>query len=62
MQFLTGSGCVNSIVWMHHVDADKTYGEKARLELHNNATCYTEQILEATSLEKTDVRSPTSDL
>ena len=32
---------------MHYMDADKAYREKARLELHKNATSYIEQILEA---------------
>ena len=31
------------------MDADKAYREKARRELHKNATSYIEQILEATS-------------
>ena len=29
---------------MHNMEANKTYGEKARWELHRNATSYTEQI------------------
>ena len=33
---------------MHHLDADKTYTEKARREVYKNATSYIEQILEAT--------------
>ena len=36
---------------MYHMDADKTYREKARRELHKNATSYTEQTLEVTSHE-----------
>ena len=47
---------------MHHMDADKTHSEKARLELHKNATSYTEQFLEATPHETTVVRSPTPHL
>ena len=38
------------------MDADKTYGEKAKQELYKNATSFTEQILEAKSLETTIVR------
>ena len=34
---------------MHYMNADKACREKARLELHKNATSYIEQILEATS-------------
>ena len=33
---------------MYHMDADKTYREKARQELYKNASNYIEQILEAT--------------
>ena len=45
---------------MDHMDADKTYREKARLELHKNATSYTEQILEATPHKTATVLSLTS--
>ena len=37
---------------MHHINADKMYWEKAKWELHKNATSYTEQILEATSTKQ----------
>ena len=49
-------------IGIHHMDADKTYREKARRELHKNATSYTEQILEATPHEKTAARPFTSHL
>ena len=42
------------------MDTDYAYWEKARRELHKNATNYIEQILEATSLKTAAVRSPTS--
>ena len=45
-----------------YMDADKTYGEKARLQLHKNATSYVEQILEATPYETTAVRPVTTHL
>ena len=32
---------------MHHLDVNETYGEKAWWELHKNAMCHFEQILEA---------------
>ena len=44
------------------VNADKTYREKARRKLHQNATSYIEQILNATSREKTAARPLTSRL
>ena len=37
------------------MDANKTHGEKASRDLHKNANCYLEQILEATLHETTDV-------
>ena len=43
---------------MHHMNADKTPREKAKL--YNNPTSYIEQILEATSHETTALRPPTS--
>ena len=36
MQFLPGSSCVDTAVWMHHLDANKTAGEEARRRLHKN--------------------------
>ena len=41
---------------MHHMDADKTYREKARRKLHKNSTSYIEQILKAASHETKAVR------
>ena len=35
MQFLPGSSRVDTAVWMHHLDANKTAGE-ARQQLHKN--------------------------
>ena len=46
--FLPGCDCVNTTVWMHHMYPNKMPGEKAWWELHENATSYSEQILEAT--------------
>ena len=36
----------------YSMDVDKMHREKARWELHKNATSYTEQILEATPNKK----------
>ena len=54
------SGRVYTIIWMHHMDANKAYREKAWGQLHKNATSYIEQILEATSHKTAAVQSPTS--
>ena len=53
--FIPISGCVNPALRMHHIGADKTYREKARRELHKNATSHIEQILEAAPQETTVV-------
>ena len=47
--FFPSSGCVNSTIWMHYMDADKAHKEKAWCQLQENATSYIEQVLEATS-------------
>ena len=36
MQFLPGSGRVDTSVQMHHLDVNKTTGEEARRQLHKN--------------------------
>ena len=47
---------------MHHMDADKTYWEKARYELYKNATSYFQQIQEETPHETKVVWPLTSHL
>ena len=44
------------------MDADSAYGEKARGDLHKNATSYIEQILGATSHKIATEWPPTSHL
>ena len=48
MQFLPSSGRIDTAVWMHYLDANKTAGEEARWQLHKNAASNTEQVLAAT--------------
>ena len=48
-KFFPSSGCVNTTLWMHLMDTDKTHREKAERELHKKATSHIQQILEATS-------------
>ena len=62
MGFFTSCDCVDTTLWMHHMNADKMHREKTSWELHNNATSYFEQILEATPHETTVVRPLTSHL
>ena len=47
---------------MHHMDADKACREKARRELHKNATSYIEQIMKETSYKTAAVWQPASHL
>ena len=56
--FFPGRSCVHTAIWMHHMDADKLYREKACRQLHKNAASYNEQILEATSHKATAVWPP----
>ncbi len=48
--FLPGSYRIDTAVWMHYMDANKTAGEEARQQLHKNAVSNIEQVLEATPL------------
>ena len=47
---------------MNHMDADRAYKEKARLELQKNDRTHFQQILEAISLKAAAVWSPISHL
>ena len=42
------SGRVDTAVWMHYLDANKTAGEEARRQLHKNFGSNIEQVLVAT--------------
>ena len=35
-QFRPGSGHINTAIWMHYMDANKTAGEETRWQLHKN--------------------------
>ena len=60
MQFLPSSGCVNTAVWMHHLDANKTAGEEARRQLHKNVVSNIKQVLVATPHKAPTIRPPAS--
>ena len=57
-QFLSGSGHIDTAIWLHYMDANKTAGEEARRQLHKNATCNLKQVLAATPHKIPTVRSP----
>ena len=46
MLFLPGSGHIDTAIWMHYMDANKNAGEEARRQLHKNAACNPEQVLQ----------------
>ena len=60
MQFLPGSGCVDTTVWMHYLDANKTAGEEARRQLHKNVASNIEQVLVATPNKAPTIWPPAS--
>ena len=47
-------------MWMHHKNANETYGEKTWRKLHKNVASHTEQVLETTPYKTADVRPPTT--
>ena len=58
--FLPGRGRIDTAVWMHHLDANKTAEEKARRQLHKNVACNIEQVLAATPHKAPTIRPPAS--
>ena len=48
MQFLPGSGRIDTAVRMHYLDTNKMAGEEARRQLHKNVASNIEQVLAAT--------------
>ena len=47
-QFFPRSGRVDTAIWMHYIDANKKYWEKASLQLHKNAASNIEKFLATT--------------
>ena len=58
--FLPSSGHVDTSVWMHYLDANKTAGEEAGRQLHKNAASNIEQVQEATLHKAPTIRPPIS--
>ena len=48
MGILLSCSYVSTTVWLHHLDFKEMLRKKDRLELHKDAVCCFEQILEAT--------------
>ena len=62
MGFLPYCSCVNTTIWMHNRNADKTHREKPRWEQNKKAVCCLEQIEHVTPHKTAAVRSPASHL
>ena len=60
MQFLPGSGRVDTAVWMHYLDANKTAREEARLQLHKNVASNIVLVLAATPHKAPAIQPPAS--
>ena len=58
--FFSSSGRVDTVLWMHYMDANKTHGEKAWLQLHKNTASSIEQYLEAAPYKAAAVQPPTT--
>ena len=58
-QFLPSSGRIDTAIWMHNLDANKSAGEKPRRQLHKNAASNIKQVLEATPHKAPTIRPPT---
>ena len=56
MQFLPGSGHIDTAIWVHYMDSNKTAGEEAWRQLHKNAASNLEQVLAATPHKTPTVR------
>ena len=49
---------IDTAIWMHYMDSNKTAGEEARRQLHKNAASILEQVLAATPHKTPTVRPP----
>ena len=59
-QFLPRSCRIDTAVWMHYMDTNKTAGEEARRQLYKNAASNIEQVLAATPHKTPTIRPPAS--
>ena len=50
--FFPSSGRIDTTVWMHYMDANKTYREKAWLQLDKNAASNIEQVIDLDLISK----------
>ena len=50
-------GCVDTAIWMHHMDANEAAGEETRRKLHNNVESSIKQVLATTPHETPTIRT-----
>ena len=58
--YFPSSGRVDTAIWIHYMDANETYGEKAWQQLRKNAASNVEQVLEAALHEAAFIRPLTT--
>ena len=56
MQFLSSSGRVDTAIWMHHMDAKNTDGEKDWRKVHKNAARNIELVMKTAPHKAAAVR------
>ena len=56
--FFQAAVTIDTAIWMHYMDANKTVGEETRWQLHKNAAYNPEQVLAATPHKTPTVRPP----
>ena len=57
MQFLPGSGCVDTAIWMNHMDTNEAAREETRRKLHKNVESSIKQVLATTPHETPTIRT-----
>ena len=58
--FFQAARRIDTAIWMHYMDSNKTAGEEARQQLHKNAASNLEQVLAATPHKTPTVWPPAS--
>ena len=56
--FFQAAGHIDTAIWMHYMDANKTAREETRWQLHKNAACNPQQVLAEAPHETPTVRPP----
>ena len=57
VEVLPGSGCIDTAIWIHYMDANQTVGKETRRKLHKNVESNIEQVLATTPHETPTIRT-----